>query len=316
MGEKVKGIGHRISRFSTGRLDIYCPGFFTLHWARGCPFSCSYCYLRRTFRRLPDGKAPKVYDHAEVLRHLDKFLRAEELPGEDLGLRPAVLNAGELTDSLAHRGTDQVLLNQVVGLFTDPDRNPKGRILLLLTKVGSTARFLDLDAHVYEEGLDRVIFSETLNSPQFVEDFEKGTPSIEKRLQVLGEAKSQGWRVRVRLDPVWKYDYDWVCSRLRELHPELVTLGSWRFYPQDRSWFVEDGPERTRQAREDVWSALGDRGPDGRLRPPGRLRWFEDIADLLPGIRVGLCKETMDVFSAFSDFCRRDSFLSCNCLPT
>lgn len=315
MGEKVKGIGHRISRFSTGRLDIYCPGFFTLHWARGCPFSCSYCYLRRTFRRLPDGKAPKVYDHAEVLRHLDKFLRADELPGEELGIRPAVLNAGELTDSLSQRQTGQQLMNEVVGRFTDPDQNPKGRVLLLLTKNASVRRFRDLDAHVYEDGLRNVIFSMTLNSPQFVADFERGTPSIEARLRVLAEAKKERWRVRVRLDPVWRYDYDWVCRRLLDIGPELVTLGSFRFYPQDRSWFVEDGPQATKELRMDVWSSLTDEGPDGRLRAPGRLQWFEDIADLLPGIRVGLCKEPMDVFSKFSDFCRRDSFLSCNCLP-
>lgn len=306
MGKRVSGVGHRVSQFETGCLDIFCPGFFTLHWARGCPMGCSYCYLQRTFRRLPDGKKAKVYEPREVLRHVDQWLQHPLFESEFRTKTPALLNAGELTDSLAHRGSQSMLLNDIVGRFTDPDGNPHRRVLLLLTKCASKIRFNDLDAHVYAATTaDRVIFSMTLNSSQFVKDFERGTPSIEKRLAQLWRAREAGWRIRVRIDPVWRYDYTWVAKRLVVLKPEMITLGSFRFYAQD---FKRMGFERLR----DSMVKCGD----GRFRPKARLQWYQDIADLLPGQAVALCKETMDVIAEFNAFCKRDSLTFCNCVST
>jgi len=304
MGKRVKGVGQRVSKFETGRLDIFCPGFFTLHWARGCPMGCSYCYLQRTFRRLPDGKKAKVYDEEEVLRHLDQWLQLPPFEGETYAT-PALLNAGELTDSLAHRGSKQMLMNYIVGRFTNEDLNPHRRVLLLLTKCASAIRFNDLDAHTYKDGLDRVIFSMTLNSSQFVEDFERGTPSIEKRLAQLWRARDAGWRIRVRIDPVWRYDYTWVAKRLVVLKPEIITLGSFRLYAQD---FGRMGLEHLRDSMVKC--------SDNRYRPKARLQWYQDIADLLPGQAVALCKETMDVVAEFNAFCKRDSLAFCNCVST
>ena len=42
--------------------DVVCPHFLELKWAYGCPFDCSWCYLKGTFRFRPNGKEPVIKD--------------------------------------------------------------------------------------------------------------------------------------------------------------------------------------------------------------------------------------------------------------
>jgi len=46
--------------------DVVCPHFVELKWAYGCPFDCSWCYLKGTFRFKPDGLKPVFKDRDKV----------------------------------------------------------------------------------------------------------------------------------------------------------------------------------------------------------------------------------------------------------
>lgn len=318
---RIKGVGKRVSRFVSPTMEINCPTFDVLHWARGCPFACSYCYLRRTFRRLPDGKAFKAYDEAEVLRHLDAWLT---MPGLDSPMGPAALNAGELADSFAGGGG---LIVKVMIRFARRESNPFGRYLVLLTKTGDVegVRY-SIGAAVALAGsdpiLDRLIVSATLNAPQFAADFESGTPPMEERLRVLESVRdvSDRVRLRVRIDPIdghYSVGYAWLADRVRVLQPEVVTLGSFRLYPQDRAWFRPTSGDSTRRglAIARAWEGLElTAGPDGRKRPARRLEWFVDVASMLPGLPVGLCKEPTTTAAEFEARTGR-TWAGCNCTP-
>lgn len=311
MGERIPGVGKRVTLFDVGvDSGINCPAFHTLHWARGCSFSCSYCYLQRTFRRLKDGKAFHEYDSREVIRHVDQWLMQPILFPEPAG--PALLNAGELADSL---GGTSSLLPHVASMFTSRHHNPHRRVLLLLTKGASDRAFQILQ---YARGgtgmglmpgtMDRIIVSATLNAPQFIRDLEVGTPPVENRLAMLKGIKER-WpdvRIRVRIDPILgAYDdgYQWLCDQVRDLGVDLVTLGSFRLYPQDRGWFKD----------AKVWASLGKPDADGRRRPGNRLRWYVDLADRLVGVRVGLCKEPIDLLAEWGARTGRTAGVLCNC---
>jgi len=309
VGERIPGVGKRVTLFTTPMdKGINCPAFHTLHWGRGCHFRCSYCFLQRTFRRLPDGKVFHEYKGTEVIRHVEQWLIQPQLVPEPTS--PALLNAGELADSLM--GTSD-LLPRVASLFVHRGTNPHGRVLLLLTKAASDRAFRILQ---YAQGfgsslmpysLDRIIVSATLNAPQFINDLEVGTPQVENRLAMLKAIKER-WpdvRIRVRIDPilgVYDEGYQWLCDRVRALHPEVVTLGSFRLYPQDRSWFKD----------AKVWASLGQPDGDGRRRPGNRLRWYVDMADRLVGLRVGLCKEPMALVAEWGARTGRTTH-HCNC---
>ena len=71
--------------------DVVCPHFLELKWAYGCPFDCSWCYLKGTFRFRPNGKETVVKDYEKIELHTKAFL--EEVK------TPEILNTGEIADS-------------------------------------------------------------------------------------------------------------------------------------------------------------------------------------------------------------------------
>nr|MDO8078080.1 hypothetical protein [Candidatus Freyarchaeota archaeon] len=75
--------------------DVVCPHFLELKWANGCYFNCAWCYLNGTYRFHPEWKngKPNIKDFGTIREHLKTFLQGN-------GVRPEILNAGELSDSL------------------------------------------------------------------------------------------------------------------------------------------------------------------------------------------------------------------------
>ncbi|MDO9210911.1 MAG: hypothetical protein Q7V48_09215, partial [Deltaproteobacteria bacterium] len=85
--------GSIITRFDKTPLpknssDVVCPHFLELKWAYGCPFDCSWCYLKGTFRFRPNGKEPVIKDYGKIELHTKAFL--EEVK------TPEILNTGEI----------------------------------------------------------------------------------------------------------------------------------------------------------------------------------------------------------------------------
>src|SRR4030042_2849479 len=71
--------GSIITRFDKTPLpenstDVICPHFLELKWAYGCPFDCSWCYLKGTFRFRPNGKEPVIKDYAKIEHHTRAFI--------------------------------------------------------------------------------------------------------------------------------------------------------------------------------------------------------------------------------------------------
>lgn len=313
MGERIPGIGKRVSKFvNPNPMEISCPDFYILHWARGCPFDCSYCFLKRTFARLPNGKAFHPYDAPGVERHVDKWLAHEPFADEIASGIPASLNAGELADAMVG---DPALISHIATMFTNPMLNPHRRVLVLLTKNADMERVRVLFGSINIMGdVSRIVVSSTVNTPEFVRLFERRTPEPQQRLAMLAAAKDLGFRVRVRVDPVAPWlDYRWLADRIMELKPEVVTLGSFRLYPRDKTWFrattLEDGGDVIMK----TWASLESvPGPDGRLRPAQRLLGYRDLSDMLVGTPVALCKEPITLLDEFQKQTGR-SFTRCNC---
>jgi len=73
--------------FDKTPVEVKCPHFYELVLSNGCPYNCSYCYLKLTFR----GKTnPTVFENG-----WDKVkAEIEDIP-------EGVFSTGELADSLA-----------------------------------------------------------------------------------------------------------------------------------------------------------------------------------------------------------------------
>jgi spore photoproduct lyase len=254
--------------------SVFCPHFYELVLSNGCPFDCSYCYLKLTFR----GKTkPTLFnnDWTKVQEELDK-------------VKKGVFSTGELADSLA---IVPPLLENALDYF----EQQKDKYILLLTK--ST----NIDILKNRKPSPQIIISFSVNSVEAANLYEKGSPDPMKRLESAKELKELGWRVRIRLDPIILESglehYEPICKAIAELSSEVVTIGTLRQFPGLHR-FAKEAP------RDGLKKA-----PDGRMRYPTqqRIEVYKQIADWL-GFQPSLCKEAVEMWETLGW-----EFKDCNC---
>ena len=227
--------GSIITRFDKTPLpekatDVVCPHFVELKWAYGCPFDCSWCYLKGTFRFRPEGIKPVIKDLEKVKLHVQTFLNEVR--------EPEILNTGELADSLMLENGSNAFSKFIIPLFETQNKHK----VLFVTKSSNIKNLLNINPH------NQVIVSFTLNALPVDELWEKKAPRVLDRIKAAEELHNTGYEVRIRIDPMvpidnWEKSYleliDYVFSRFT---PERITLGSLRGLQstingtKDRSW--------------------------------------------------------------------------------
>ena len=282
-----------VELFRTTPARTVCPNFYVLRHANGCRFqpSCSYCYLKSSFWYLDH---PHVFMNKEDLfQEVRAWIRRDDLESY-------VLNSGNLSDSLAFE-IDRPITEELVLLFREcAEKEGRPHSLLVVTKAGlEPCRPLMTQAPS-----PNVIISFSFNSEEAAAELESGAATMEERLEAARKLKGLGWRLRIRLDPIVRgFDYRAVARQIRDLAPELVTLGTLR---------AERGLRRflPRNMAAGLEQSTDPRGLD-RYPQPERIALYRQAADLIGnGIQLGLCEETREVWQAVvGDW--RDS--RCNC---
>lgn len=196
--------------------DVVCPHFVELKWAYGCPFDCSWCYLKGTFRFRPEGIKPVVKDLEKVRLHVETFLKEVK--------EPEILNSGELADSLMMENGTGAFSKFIIPLFEAQGEHK----VLFVTKSSNIKNLLEINPH------KQVIVSFTLNALPVSELWEKKTPKVLDRIKAAEELSKVGYEVRVRIDPMvpvenWEKLYQDLINRIfSNFKPERITLGSLR----------------------------------------------------------------------------------------
>lgn len=267
---------------------IICPHFYILAHANGCPYECQYCYLNLTLRHYP---TPTVFSNtARMFQEIRDWLMS--------CAEPSVLNAGELSDSLAWDEETGLTLN-LVPLFADQKRHR----LLLLTKSTMIKNLLNLTPS------DRVIVSFSLNASEVSRVFEKKSPPPLKRLEAALRLKEAGWCVRLRIDPIipiddWRRHYGELIESVNRVCPETVTLGTLRYFKNLLN-FARYGNEVFNYGRD-------HNDPDKRIRIDfdERKAVYEFFMERLNAEKIGLCKDTQEMHKTLG---LAGAGQSCNC---
>lgn len=213
--------GSIINRFDktpppNGSTSVVCPHFIELKWAYGCPYDCAWCYLKGTFRLLPTGTKPVFKDYEKIELHTRRFL-AE-------AISPEVLNTGEIADSLMAEGLDVPFSKFIIPMFETQDKHK----VLFLTKSDNIDHLLEIGSH------RQTIVSFSLNATAVSARWEKGAPSVERRIEAGKKLSQAGYEVRVRIDPTvpiqdWELHYsNLIRSIFNSFVPSRITLGSLR----------------------------------------------------------------------------------------
>ncbi len=261
--------------------DVICPHFVELKWANGCYFGCAWCYLQGTYRFHPEWKKkPNIKDYEKVELYLRTFLSTNS--------KPEILNAGELSDSLLTENTDRPFSSLLSNVFSA--NHIKHRVLFL-TKSNRVENILKLNLQKY------LIMSFTLNAEKVSKTWEKGAPSVDKRIEAARKVSEAGYETRIRIDPMmpiknWERHYaNLIDDMFDKFKPERITLGSLRGLQstinaaKDKSWVVylkeksNWGKKINFETRYEMYSAL--------------INYLKENYDYA---NVALCKETKEMW--------------------
>jgi spore photoproduct lyase len=213
---------------------------------------------------------------------------------------PEILNTGEIADSLMSESTEHPFSNFIIPMFETQSLHK----VLFLTKSSSVDNLLEIGPHA------QAIISFSLNAVPVADRWEKA-PTVQKRIRAAKEVFDAGYEVRVRIDPMvpvenWQADYSDLLDMIFDAFvPERVTLGSLRGLQStingcsDKTWI--------RYLRE---SSNWGKKIDLATRVAMYSLLIEELAARHDFERVGLCKETVEVWEALAmDYMQ----MRCNC---
>ncbi|MHA1578469.1 MAG: radical SAM protein, partial [Candidatus Freyarchaeota archaeon] len=285
--------------------DVVCPHFLELKWANGCYFNCAWCYLNGTYRFHPEWKngKPNIKDFGTIREHLKTFLQGN-------GVRPEILNAGELSDSLLaekRRNGNPPFSEFIINTLSTYDKDAKHKILFL-TKDTNVKNLIRLK----EEGTKRIIMSFSLNADSVAKRWEKKAPSVDARIKAARKVWEAGYTTRIRIDPIvpvkdWKEQYAKLLEKVfSNLKPERITLGSLRGLTstitnaKDKSW-VNYLSEKSNWGRK----------IDTETRYDTYVFIIKQLQENYNYKHVALCKETVEMWEKIGMDYKR---IKCNCI--
>ena len=277
----------------TKSTSVVCPHFLELKWAYGCPFDCAWCYLKGTFRFRPQGTKPVVKDYEKIGLHTRRFL--EEVT------TPEILNTGEIADSLMSEGTSQPFSKFIIPIFEKQNRHK----VLFVTKSDNVKHLLKISPH------NQAIVSFSLNADEVAKIWERGAPSVARRIEAGRKLWEAEYEVRVRIDPMvpipgWKIHYARLLDQIfASFIPARVTFGSLRGLQStvngstDKSW-VQYLKETSNWGKKVEFKT--------------RYEMYATIISLLNNTynysKVALCKETLAMWGRLGmDYTK----IRCNC---
>ena len=292
----VFGVGKRtlaLTRFK-GSFLKKCPGispgmvccnYYVVNLLKNCIYDCSYCFLQDFLQN-----NPLLVAHINVedlLEELDQVFTAHP----DRIFR---VGTGELTDSLA---LDTVIpYSQHLIPFFNQRENA---VLELKTKSVCVENLLNQDSP------RNVIVSWSLNPQTIIDREEKGTPSLQQRLEAARQCGNKGYRIGIHLDPIiifpgWEKAYheliDNMFKVLSPLQIEWVSLGSFRY----RGGLKQIIKERHEDTRLFVGEHVASKDGKYRYLRPLRNQAYENLRDTLKkysaDLNVYMCMETREIW--------------------
>ncbi len=278
-----------------GTKNYLCCGYWVLHLGENCPFGCNYCILR------------SYYEHREIVvfKRDPQTLSALALTLAQNQDKTFRIGTGEFTDSLALKeleGWNRDLIHLIQGT--------ENSLLELKTKSTNIKWLLGL------KNRHNLVISWSLNSPYVWEREEKGTPSVQKRVEAARLLQSEGFVIGIHFDPIfeykgWQRDYMVTLELLTKLLDPAkiiwISLGVIRFMPELLDFVRKASRESLLLKGEYVM------GLDGKFRvfKPIRIELFSFFVEVLRSwhreLCIYLCMESEDVWRYSLGWAPRDS---------
>lgn len=187
--------------------------FFYAVNAMNCIYDCEYCYLKGMY---PSANIVIFINIEDYFNEIDKITSEQKI----------YLSISYDTDLLAIEN-----ITNFVQRWIDYCRSNKNLTVELRTKSTNIAIFEKNDP------FGRFIPSWTLSPQQIIEEYEKGTPSFNTRLNSIKKTAEKGWKVRICFDPliyvknfeaIYGQMIDEVFKRINAKDIKDMSVGSFR----------------------------------------------------------------------------------------
>jgi spore photoproduct lyase len=269
---------------------VLCFPFYEAKFSNGCLYACEYCYLKGTFRYINwNGWQQTVFTNIhDLLAELEEFMKVD---------KPSVLHTGEVADSLAVRGSEEIMAT-LIERFAKQDKHT----LLILTKSDNVDELLTLNHN------GRTVIGFSINPSSISERYELEAPSTENRFKAAIKCINAGYKVMLRVDPMipvqnWRYHYTNLFNKLNTMNLYGVVVGTLRAFPNLKSTMSDE-----------LKALLTHKDVDGRYHIPYELRWemYKLAISVLKLKRIGICKESGQVWARIQNEIGHREFI-CNC---
>ena len=287
------------------RTGLVCNPAWQLHSIGGCPFRCAYCSLGWSINIMMNFE-----EYVERLDdRIDRFAPRQKLFQYD-------------------NETDTVCFEPEYGgaamLIEYFARKPGKWLELYVGKSDNVDFLLDLDHR------GKTICCWSLSARTQSSLIERGTASMEERIEAMRKCREAGYDVRVRFSPIipvrnWREENSEMIELLFEkVQPDLVTFESLRFLDYDKVMKYLDPELLDPEWLEAMERAKGKPHKQGCEVPrEWRLKIYEFIIGELervsPRTPYALCRAEREVWEALEPYFSRhgqhpDNFV-CNCGP-
>jgi spore photoproduct lyase len=252
---------------------------------QGCPYECSYCYLRSYL----SGGAVTLLVNSPAMQ--DEIRRC--IDGGTVRL-----TTGELSDSLA--------IDNITGLTSSilPLLEGSSAVLEARTKSSNVGHLPGLGGREAGSTARHLLVTWTLSPPEAVMREEALAAALDERLGAISKVAAAGIGFALRLDPVIPYYWDAAVYRgllervwkEAEREPRRIELGVLRFPPGLIERVRRDTPYSPILRGE----YIRDREGKMRLYRSLRVRIYREaagmIGDIFPGTTIELSQEDLTVW--------------------
>ena len=266
-----------------GTRAYTCCDYLILHIGTFCTMDCSYCILQSYFH-------PPVLqfflNQADLLRELRDHFSTRQI---------SRIGTGEFTDSLIWEyWTDHAA--RLVTEFAEQNHC----VLELKTK---TAAINNLKALAHNR---KTILAWSVNTPDIIHSQEKGTASLQVRLETAAKMEKRGYPLAFHFDPMVIYPgcEAAYCKVVEQIFDHVapdnvawISLGTFRFMPALKPIIARRFADSTIPYGEFVT------GLDGKMRylKPLRIELYKQVVDrikaLAPDVMAYYCMEDDQVWS-------------------
>ena len=264
---------------------MVCCNYYVVNLIKNCMYDCSYCFLQDFLNNNPLLVA--YVNIEDLLKELDQIFSTHS----DKIFR---VGTGELTDSLA---LDQVIpySQQLIPFFNKREN----AVLEFKTKSNCVKNLLN------QSSTKNIIVSWSLNPQVIIDQEEKGTPNLEKRLEAARLCAEKGYKIGIHIDPIiifpdWEKAYHSLIKKIFELllpsQIEWISLGSFR-YRKSLKKIINQRHKNTR-----LFTGEHIASKDGKYRYLRSLRneVYENLRQLLKNfsanLNVYMCMETKEIW--------------------